>query len=442
MLKGICPMRKLLLFLLILCLALPVVALADTEMTITPRAMGFDYDITSSEQWLVLIWDGSSEDGRKTLYSADGRFSGSVELPYSASGGKVTVALQNLSQNRVARQSVQLPQADGYTAPSGVANAKVTNLVLTETAEGFQYSFSAPGTDYMMLYYRSKQENATFPVYPVNDEGLYQGEVSAPLTYARTQFTVQVRNAKGSVKKEATVRKGYEAPAPAEGKEGRLTGVVVCIDPGHQENSKIVTEPNGPGLKGSTTAKGGMAQGAVTLRRESIVVLETGMILRDLLLQEGATVVMTRQRQDEYHTNIERADIAAEAGAHIMLRLHCNSNSKANKTGIHIYAPKNSDYARAVAGAEEYSAMGEAFLNEMKKAVGYSLTNKTGMFNQTDRYVGSNWVQMVCFLVEMGYMSTPAEDIKLATPEYQTMLAQGMVEGIYQVALLRGWIGE
>lgn len=435
-------MRKLLLFLLILCLALPTGAMAAAELNIVPREMGFDYDITTGEQWLVLIWDAPSEEGRKTLYSADGHFSGSINLPYSAAGGKMTVTLQNLSQYRVARQSVQLPQAAGYTAPTGVSNAKVTNLTLTETAEGFAYSFSAPGTDFMMLYYRSKQENAVFPVYPVNEEGLYQGQVSAPLTYARTQFTVQVRNAKGNMKKEATVRKGYEAPEPAPAKEGRLTGVVVCIDPGHQENGKYVTEPNGPGLKGNTTTKGGMAQGTVTLRRESIVVLETGMILRDLLLQEGATVVMTRQRQDEYHTNIERTEIAAEAGAHIMLRLHCDNNAKASKTGLSVFAPKNSDYARAVAEPEEYRALGEAFLNEMKKSVGYSLTDKTGLFRQNDSYVGNNWAKMVCFLVEMGYMSNPAEDVKLATPEYQTMLAQGMVEGVYQVALLRGWIEE
>ena len=44
--------------------------------------------------------------------------------------------------------------------------------------------------------------------------------------------------------------------------------------------------------------------------------------------------------------------------------------------------------------------------------------------------------------VEMGYMSNAGEDIKLATPEYQQQLAEGMVEGVYQVALMRGWITE
>ena len=434
-------MRKLILLLALLC-CLPVCALAATEMTITPYEMGFDYEITSTEEWLVLIWDSKTEDGRKTLYNEDGHFTGSIELPYGAAGGKYTVSAQSLKQTTLVKKTVTIPQAADYIAPTGKTNVAVKDMVLTETPTGFKYSFRAEGSDYMMLYFRSKQENAVFPVYPVDETGLYEGEIFAPLTYARTLFTVQVRNSSGNSKKEATVRKGYEAPEAPEAQEGRLSGVVVCIDPGHQENGEFVTEPMGPGLSGSTAGKGGMAQGTVTLRRESIVVLETGMILRDLLLAEGATVVMTREVQDIFHTNIERCDIAEEAGAHIMLRLHCDNNSNASKTGISIYTPLNSDYAKAVAPKEEYKALGEAFLDEMKKAVGYELSTKTGYVHQNDNYVGNNWAKMVCFLVEMGYMSNVTEDLKLATPEYQTMLAQGMVEGVYQVALMRGWIEE
>lgn len=436
-------MRKcLLLCLLLLCCCVPMCAQAATELTVTPHEMGFDYEISSGEEWLVLLWDSASEDGRKTLYSADGQFSGSIDLPYSAAGGKYTVTVQNLKQTRLVQKNVQIPQSADYVKPSGSASAKVNDLTLTETVTGFKYSFTAPGTDYMMLYFRSKQENATFPVYPANADGLYEGEIFAPLTYARTLFTVQVRTAKGTVRCEETVRKGYQAPEAPQQQPGRLSGVVVCIDPGHQENGQIVKEPNGPGLPGSTTGKGGMAQGKVTLRKEAIITLETGMILRDLLLQEGATVVMTRETQDVFHTNIERCEIADAAGAHIMLRLHCDSNSNANKTGMSIYAPLNSDYARVVAEPAEYRAMGEAFLDEMKKAVGYELTDKTGFVHLNDNYIGNNWAKMVCFLVEMGYLSNAGEDVKMATPEYQTMLAQGMVEGVYQVALMRGWIEQ
>lgn len=435
-------MRKLLPLLTLLLLLLPLAALADAEMTITPREKGFDYDIyTGDDQWIVLLYDSENEDGRITLYAEDGHFTGSVELPWGDAGGKYTVTAQDLKQSTIVKKTVTIPQAEGYVAPSGTANAAVKDLTLTATATGFKYSFTAEGTDYMLLYFRSKQQNATFPVYPVNDEGYYEGEVLAELTYARTLFTVQVRTGKGAVKKEDTVRMEYETPAvPAQG-EGRLSGVVVCIDPGHQENGKIVSEPIGPGLEGTTEGKGGMAQGVVTLRKEDIVVLETAMILRELLMAEGATVVLTREVQDVFHTNIERAEIAADAGAHIMLRLHCNfSSSNASKTGIQIYAPLSSDYAKAVADSDEYRALGEAFLKEMKIAVGYELEDATGTVRLNNNYVGNNWARMVCFLVEMGYMSNVGEDIKLATPEYQTMLSKGMVEGVYQVALMRGWV--
>lgn len=434
-------MRKLLLLLFLLCV--PVLACAEVELNLTPTEYGFDYDLTTEDdQWVLLIWESENEDGRKTLYSEDMHFTGHVDMPYAGKGGKVTVTVQNMKQYRITRDTLTLPQAADYVAPEGKANATVKTLTLTETPTGFKYSFTAAGTDYMMLYYRTKQREVTFPVYPVDETGLYEGEVVCDLTYARTLFTVQVRNAKGSVKKEETVRKGYLAPEAPEAQEGRLSGVIICIDPGHQENGQYVTEPLGPGLSGNVRSKGGMAQGKVTYRKEDIVVLETAMLLRDELIRQGATVVLTREVQDLYHTNIERCEIAAEAGAHIMLRLHCNNSSNTNKTGIQVYGPLNSDYARALADPDEYRLMGEMMLNAMKTAVGYELKDATGVVRLNDDYVGNNWAEMVCFLLEMGYMSNVGEDLKLATPEYQQMLAEGMAEGVYQIAVHRGWIGN
>lgn len=430
--------------LLLLLICLPVMALAaEAEMTLTAEEMAFSYDLTAEgNAFVVLIWESKSESGRQTLYSEDGHFAGRVALPYSAAGGKLTVRAENLKQNRLARESITLPAASGYQAPAGKANATVRDLTLEETPEGFRYAFTAEGTDYMVLYFRSKQHEASFPVFPVDEMGHYQGAVSSPLTYARTMFKVEVRSGTGAKKKAAECRKAWKIPEAPEQKSGRLSGVVVCIDPGHQENGRFVTEPIGPGLSGKTAGKGGMAQGKVTLRKEDIVVLETAMHLRDILLEQGATVVMTRETQDVFHTNIERCEIAEAAGAHIMLRLHCNNSSNANKTGIQIYAPLNSDYARAVAEPAEYRLMGETLMNAMKDAVGYERKDATGVTRLNDHYVGNNWAKMPCFLVEMGYMSNPAEDLKLATPEYQTMLAEGMAQGVYEIMVLRGVIEE
>ncbi len=429
-------MRKTLFLLLLLLL--PLVALADTEMTLTPGETSFAYDVQSDESWIHLTWQSDTDDGKATLYAPDGHFTGRFSLPYLPQGGKVTVTVQNLKLNRLARQTITLPQAADYVKPQGKTSGKVSNLTLTETPTGFLWAFDAPDADYMLLYYRTKQREVTFPVYP-DENGHFAGEVVCDMTYARTLFTVQVRSGNGSVRKEDTVRKGYQAPEAPEMQAGRLSGVVVCIDPGHQENGKYVTEPLGPGLKGDVRSKGGMAQGDVTYRKEDIVVLEIGMALRDELIRQGATVVMTREVQDIYHTNIERCEIAEAAGAHIMLRLHCNNSSNESKTGIQIYSPLNSDYARAVATPEEYRLMGETLLDAMKTAVGYELADRTGTVRLNDTYVGNNWAKMPCFLLEMGYMSNTQEDLKLATPVYQQMLAEGIAQGVYEIALMRGW---
>ena len=49
---------------------------------------------------------------------------------------------------------------------------------------------------------------------------------------------------------------------------------------------------------------------------------------------------------------------------------------------------------------------------------------------------------MPCFLVEMGFMSNPQEDLLLSTPAYQQLLAEGMAQGVYDIALYRGWVGQ
>ena len=434
-------MRKLIPLLLLLLL-LPLAAMAATSVDVTIREMGFDYAITSDEQWLVLIWDGPVQDGRQVLYNPEGHFTGAVELAHSGQGGKLTVTVETLNAKSLFKKQFTLPKAADYQAPAGQSSANVKTLTLTETPTGFKYSFTAAGTDYQRLYYRSKQESATITIYPVNASGLYEGEIEMPLTYARTLITVQVLNGKGVMKKEGTVRKGYEAPPAPEAQEGRLSGVIVCIDPGHQENGVPSREPKGPGIPGYGNGSNGMAQGRTTLRKESIVCLETAMILRDLLIQEGATVVMTRETNSGSYSNMERSEIANAAGAHIMLRLHCDTSENRNKQGLSVWCPLNSEYAKAVCDKTEYRRLANIFLDEMKIAGGYERTDKTGFVTLTDQFIGNNWAKMLCFLVEMGFMSNAEEDLKLASPEYQRILSEGMVEGVYKVALERGWITE
>lgn len=429
----------LLLCLLLLC---PLTAQAQS-ISLSPGEYSVDYSFYSAEGFALLTYETNRESGTMVIQGQAGQFSGQVALPLSGGGGRVKLTAHTLKKALIAQGETTLPQAADYEVLSGVATATVNALNLTESGDRIGYAFYAPGAQYLLLNYRSRQQSGTLPVYPVDEQGRFSGELSLPLTYARGMVTVSVLSISGKTLAEGQIRKGYAPPeAPAQ-QPGRLTGVTVCIDPGHQENGRLVTEPLGPGLSGSTAGTAGMAQGVETLRKESIVALEIGMALRNELLRQGASVVMTRETQDVFHTNQERCQIAAEGGADIMLRLHCDlREGDAAKRGISVYGPLNAAYAKAVAKPSAYRHMGQLLLDAMKSSVGYALEERTGRVTLNDQFVGNNWAKMPCFLVEMGFMSNPQEDLLLSTPAYQQLLAEGMAQGVYDIALYRGWVGQ
>lgn len=57
---------------------------------------------------------------------------------------------------------------------------------------------------------------------------------------------------------------------------------------------------------------------------------------------------------------------------------------------------------------------------------------------QTDEMTGINWSKIPVTIVEMGFMSNPEEDQKLSDNHYQSMLAEGIADGVDRYYERRG----
>ena len=201
---------------------------------------------------------------------------------------------------------------------------------------------------------------------------------------------------------------------------GRLSGLTIGIDPGHQGSGNSEREPVAPGSDEMKAKVSSGTQGVSTRIPEYEVNLQVSLMLRDALEAEGARVVMTRESHDVDISNMERAIMCNEAGCDLVLRIHCNGAEDRSVNGIGLYVRKTG------ACAEESYAASECILPAMANATG---ARAQGIYRR-DTYTGLNWSEVPCILVEMGYMSNPEEDEKLCDPEYQQLLVEGMVEGV------------
>ena len=202
--------------------------------------------------------------------------------------------------------------------------------------------------------------------------------------------------------------------------EGRLDGIIIGIDPGHQAHANSEKEQIAPGSKETKAKVASGTSGVSTGIAEYVTDLEIALQLRDALLDEGCTVYMTHDTADVDISNKERAELMNGYNCDLVLRLHCDGSTDRSANGIGMFVRKTGEKQ------EESEAAAEVLLEKMSEATG---AKARGVFLR-DTYTMNNWSTVPCILVEMGYMSNPEEDEKLNDPDYQKLLVQGMVEGI------------
>jgi N-acetylmuramoyl-L-alanine amidase len=180
-----------------------------------------------------------------------------------------------------------------------------------------------------------------------------------------------------------------------------LSNKTVVLDPGH----------------------GGSYSGAINYGfRESDINLSVARKLCKKLARLGAKVIMTRTRDvslapagSTLAADLQaRVDVAKTAGADIFVSLHVDDVPNINLSGPASYFPKgrSSDLARAIQTALVNETC--AVDNGVSPADFYVLVHN----------------DMPAALIEMGYLSNPAEALCLVDGAYQNQIAEGILNGI------------
>lgn len=169
----------------------------------------------------------------------------------------------------------------------------------------------------------------------------------------------------------------------------------VCIDAGH----------------------GGKDPGAVgpTGLQEKVVTLAVSLQVAQILKAAGLAVKLTRV-DDSFVGLSQRADISNQFGADVFVSIHCNSvdNSKAGGTETfhHIMSAPGKKLAAAIQ-KRLVSALGLA--DRGVKEENFAVLRLTGA---------------PAALAELAFISNPAEEKLLKTPDFQAKAARAIAEGV------------
>jgi N-acetylmuramoyl-L-alanine amidase len=189
-----------------------------------------------------------------------------------------------------------------------------------------------------------------------------------------------------------------------------LSGKVFVVDPGHG-----VRYPDGSPLNVGAVGAGGLEESKITLA-----------IAEDLarrLRAAGARVVLTRSFAKPYRVgtvvrvdNRARAALANRLGATAFIAVHADGSLDPAKRGTSVFwlRPNSEALARAVRAHLAPLGLGES------------------EFRVRDLAVTSE-ARVPAVLVEIGFVSNPAQAQLIATPSFQEREAQALFDAVAQV---------
>lgn len=204
--------------------------------------------------------------------------------------------------------------------------------------------------------------------------------------------------------------KNYDAPTsldrPApkidEPESNRLLGKVICLDPGHGGDDSGAIGPSG------------------TLEKDNTLAIS--LLLRDILENNGATVVMTRDTDRNvsgFSSASEelkaRVEIAADANADVFISIHNDSFTSNNTMGTTTFHYGDADSAKLAALIQK------------------NLVAELGTKDRSSRFASFyviRYTKMTAVLVEVAFISNPEEEVLLSSIDGRTKIAESIFQGI------------
>lgn len=218
---------------------------------------------------------------------------------------------------------------------------------------------------------------------------------------------------------------------------GKLAGLRIGIDPGHQRYQDSSKEPNAPwdGTLKQKVSSG--CAGYKTNTPEYEFTLDMSLQMKKTFEAEGAVVAMVRtDNAPEFKmSNKERAELMDAENVDIWIRVHADGSDNHSLQGLGIYClevpakyrsdPKYADYAKQAELSQKY---GKIVLPIVIAETG-AKNFKNGIVTASN-YTGQNWSKSPVFMIECGFFSNAEEEAKLLTESYRQKIADGLAKGL------------
>ena len=203
-----------------------------------------------------------------------------------------------------------------------------------------------------------------------------------------------------------------------------LSGLVVVIDPGHQEIANEEKEICSTALGNEKDKCTSGSTGVVTGIGEYDLTLQYALVAREYLEQCGATVILTREANDVDISNQERAAVANDNNADLFIRIHADAANDSATSGVRVYVPSSGSLVSE--NTSNANILGSLVASEE----GFEFDSS--YVRATNQYTGLNFSDARhSFQISLGFLSNSDDEAILINEDNMVNVASALAQFAY-----------